>query len=194
MSTPWVLVIMSLAVVVSILAFLQLGLMRRVLDLLEGLTTEQAAGVMPHDRGLRPGDAVPEARAFKPDGQSVDVSALSHRGPEIVLLASAECEPCHQLLGGLSESGWQADARLIIVVDEPTAHDSDLSRHGMLILTDSPSTGVERALQSSVYPRAFALHRGRVVAPAVIPGSVDDLVALARRLDVSGKRKEFELN
>jgi len=186
MSVPWVFAITVLAGAVVLLGLLQLGLMRRVADVLERAEAalQSSGGLLPQEQGLMPGADVPAAfAAVQVDGQSVDVTSLADSQPAVVLLTSADCEPCHRLLDQLSETGWHETTQLVVVIDAPTPFDDGLRQHDLPVLYQSTSLDVSRALKSNVYPRAFALHQRKVAAPSLIPRDVDDLVAFARHVE-----------
>lgn len=104
-----------LAIAVLLLGVLQLGLMRRVIAALERVSELGVNSGSPHGPGLGPGESVPVALAIAPDGHAVDVGELSRVGPITVLLASAECEPCHLVLAALADQGWEEAAALAVV-------------------------------------------------------------------------------
>lgn len=184
MTLQGTLALSALAVVVALLALLQLGLMRRVLRVLEQIAEAQTE-FLPQDRALAAGAVMLEAWATDAKDQRVNVTELSRGDPIIILLTSADCEPCHHLLNQLAESGWSEQVQLVVVIDAPSSVESSLRDQGLVILHDSQDASVERALQSNVFPRAFAVQHARVSAPSVIPGSARDLAVLAQNASAS---------
>jgi hypothetical protein len=177
---PWIAAFAALSALVVALFVVVLGLVSRVATVLEQAEARlREPPVMPAD-GLAPGSLVPEFQASDAGGRPVLGSSLRGQ-PSIYLLLSQGCEPCQQLAAKLRASDRTLAARLVAVVDAPAGPSTLELPTGITVLYDHHGV-VGRAFASIGTPHAFAVDGdGRVVASAV-PGSVDDLDALAGRL------------
>lgn len=182
MTDPWILVFGVLTCAVVVLSVLYVGLLRRVSSVLED--AEQAIGrspAYPPDMGLRTGEKIDSAVTTDGSGRQVELTELIAERSAIVLLAAADCDPCHRLLEDVSSQGWAHESvQLIVVLDEPTHLDSVLAAANVAVLYQGAHQSVSRAVRSNIFPHAFAVSRNIVVASPVIPASMEELVRLGK--------------
>jgi hypothetical protein len=184
MTTPWIITLATLWVVVLLVVVILLGLIRRVLPVLNDLGTgpPSAGGVVFGPGGLSPGSTLPTFEAQYSDGRLFSSSQMKG-SPSIVLLAEPDCEPCQLLASELQrQDGIGVD--LLFVSPEPWERDGAFPQ-GVSMLIQSGNS-VSRAFRSAATPHAFAIDAAGTVVENTIPGSVEDLNQLAGRLTEEG--------
>jgi hypothetical protein len=119
MTAPWIALQVALSVLVLVIAVVLLGLLRRILPVLE------AAGHAASHRheqagGLAPGTRLPNFEVVTREGEVVHAADLRGRAA-VVLLVSAGCHPCDALIAELTASGGDGLAVPLLVIDDADA-------------------------------------------------------------------------
>jgi hypothetical protein len=175
MSGPWVAAFLALAGLSLFTLAVVVGVLRRVLPVLEAAADRQAA---PAADGPRPGAPLPA---------TVTAAELTRDGPAVLLLVDEGCEPCRELLAELRADGVRLDsARLYLVVGD----DADLGAlpagPGLVPLRQRAGA-ISGALGVDVVPSAAAVAGGVVVQWQPL-GSVAQLQRLVELAEASGGR------
>lgn len=182
MTTPWIMAFIAESVVLLLVALTQLGLLRRIVPILE-----ERAGSPPAEArgpgGLEPGNVVPPFTASDLDGRAVTLDDVRARR-DVLLFSRATCGPCRHLIEALAvEPGRDLRDRLLIVVSDRTEADELKLRELGLRVAVQHGTALFDAFATRATPHAFAIDRDGRVAQQMIPGSVDDLRELVLSMD-----------
>jgi hypothetical protein len=178
---PWIALVISLTVLVMTLAVLVLGLMRRVVPLLESEGHRHyGLGLS----GLAPGDTVPPFEAREPDGTVLASDRLLERS-RVLLFMSASCQPCRTVAADLRTKPEAAALPLLVVLpDEPQSHQMDLPASAPVVF--ERDRAASDAFRNSAVPHAYAVDAAGVVIRAAPVQGLDDLRALADALPKGG--------
>jgi hypothetical protein len=171
-TAPWIVAYGVLAAVVLVVAVLMLGVLRRVVPLLENVEAGSQA-MLP--AGLPLGSRVPEFVALAPDGSPFDESDLGD-DPAVLLFIGAGCPPCEALAAEVRAHERRFPARVVAIAVDTEANRDFLS--GLPLEVAYHDGSVTRAFETSAMPHAFAISGGAVMRAAV-PHTVADLGALA---------------
>ena len=184
MTGPWLAAFVVLWVLVLLLAVLVLGVLRRVVPVLDRLERgqAQAAGGF----GLPVGSELPGFEARDREGGAVTGDAIPR--PGIVLFLDPECRPCRKLADELRSAAANLSRVPLAFVAPDTGAGRQLVPPAGLVLLQT-GQAISRAFQTSITPHAFLIDANGRVSDQTIPESVADLNALAARL-----RREVRLS
>lgn len=180
MTTPWVIGFAVLWAAVLANVVLMLGLLRRVLPVLEAVEGMSVPAKL-NIPGLPLGSAVPEFSAVATDGRMFESQSLAG-APWVALFIAAHCEPCRALVSEVSERVQQLEfpAQIVVVVDDARMAQQLPSAFTVLVETKGE---ISRLFENLATPHAFAIDRdGHVVGDAVANG-VAALEGLAQLAD-----------
>jgi hypothetical protein len=181
MSAPWITVILALWLVVVILAVIQIGILRKILPVLDHTAA-------PPDMPFAPptGALLPAFEASLADGSTITTAQMIGR-PFILLFASQSCAPCQRLLLRLEGYNSSAEDAAVYLVMVDGVH-ADMSIPACVTPLLENGGNVSRALGVSTTPLAIAVdHRG-AIAQSLVPVGPDDLDRLRRELEADHSR------
>jgi hypothetical protein len=181
---PWIAAFVALWLLVLVLAFLLLGVLRRILPVLEEAERHGHGGPLGLG-GLPAGTPLPDFEVETEAGDPLRAGDLRNR-QAVWLLASAGCAPCEALAAELRQAGEPA-------LDVPLVAVSDASEPGRTLGFPAWVTRLYQrggaaadALRTDATPHAVAVDGHGVVVATITPNTLDDLRALARRLTEGG--------
>jgi len=180
MTGPWLAAFAVLWALVLFLAVLVLGVMRRVVPLLDRLEEQRqtAPGF-----GLPAGTKVPAFEALDREGELVGADAIPR--PGIVLFLEPGCRPCEKLAEELRSEAANLDGVPLVFVTPDTAEGRGLIPPAGTALLQS-GRAVSLAFQTSITPHAFLVDTDGWLSGNTIPASVADLTLLAAQLGRKG--------
>lgn len=179
MTTPWIAAFAALWAISLVTAFLVLGLMRRISNVLEGVE-QRLRGQAPHG-GLPIGSAVAYFEARGEDGQIITSEQLMSRG-NVYLFLSEGCSPCEELARELQAApDLTTQWPLAVVFDTPRDVQVARPSPGNLTLFDS-SRSVFRAFDIDATPFAVAVDGTGTVIGNSVPNSIGTLKELVEAL------------
>jgi hypothetical protein len=181
MTGPWLAAFIILWVLVLLLAALVLGVLRRVLPLLDHL--EQAQSRTAGEFGLPVGSALPAFEARDREGDAVTADGIPR--PGVVLFLDPECRPCQKLATELRSDGPNLDSVPLVLVAPDTDAGRDLVPPNSPVLLQS-GHAISRAFQTSITPHAFLVDADGRLSDQAIPESIADLNLLAAKLARKG--------
>jgi hypothetical protein len=178
-TTAWIAAFAALWTISLVTAFLVLGLMRRISNVLEGV--EQRLRGQPTHGGLPIGSTVPKFEASSEGGRIMSSQELMIRA-NVYLFLSAGCSPCERLAKELQDAS-DSTARwpLIVVYDTPESAEVARLSDGTRTLHDG-SRSVFRAFEIDATPFAVAVDRAGTVIGNAVPNSIDALNDLVETL------------
>jgi len=183
-SGPWIAAFVALWLLVLVLAFLHLGLLRRILPVLEA-AERHGHGGLPGLGGLPAGTPLPDFELETEAGDPVHVRDLRDR-QAVWLLASPGCAPCEALAAELREAGEAALGVPLVTISDVSDTGRTLGLPpGVTTLFQREGAAAE-ALRTDATPHALAVDTRGVVVATTTPNTLDDLRALARRLTEGG--------
>lgn len=174
MSTRWIAAFAALTAVVGLLAILLLGLMRRVLDVLQRLEAALTPGHPDDHSAGRPrvGDLAPPLPA-PATGQSAGAGTL-------VVFLEAGCDPCQVLAADLSRRRFEpAPYRGIIVADDVDAFDRGFPDHWTVVA--DPDYRIFGSWQVTGNPIAFLIDATGTLRARDYANRAKDLQTLLQR-------------
>lgn len=163
-----------------------LGLLRRVLPVLERAERILAADPLSPDSGLEIGSTVPDFTVITRNGRQVTFHEL-HAGPSVYLFIDEGCPSCNRLVGDLQTDGWTGPEPLILIAD--AAPDWARGIPGKCTATHQERNSASEAFRQTTLPQAFAVNADRVVTARISPTSLSDLSHIA----LASHRREFAL-
>lgn len=176
MTGPWIALVVALTALVLVLGVVVLGLMRRVVPLLEA--GEHRHRTTPALTGLAVGETVRPFQATRGDGVVIGSDRLLAK-PRVFLFMSASCEPCRLLAADLRDRSEAAQGLRLVTVLQDEAESRALELPPGLEVLYQPDREVSEAFRNSGFPHAFAVDPGGVVVAAGGVRRVEDL----KRLD-----------
>jgi hypothetical protein len=179
---PWLAAFVVLWALVLVLAVLVLGVLRRVVPLLDLQEGQQQT--VP-GFGLPAGTAVPAFEARDRDGEAVTADAIPR--PGIVLFIEPGCRPCEKLAEELRSDAANLDGVPLVFVAPDTDEGRALVPPASLIMLQT-GRAISLAFQTSVTPHAFLVDANGRLSDNTIPASVADLTLLAAQL---GRKDAF---
>jgi thiol-disulfide isomerase/thioredoxin len=182
MSELWIAALLSLWLIVALLAFLVLGLLRRIAPILE--RAEAALSPPTAPPGLPVGSSTPPFELMTADGRSLPSANLLGR-PFVLLFVSSGCAPCRLLAERVREVGLDLLAELIVVADE-TEVGADVGDWPSATLAYQRDHEVSHAFATSATPHAFAINRSGTIVAAGFPNTLDRLQTLAGQAQEGG--------
>ena len=188
MSTPWIVAVLALWMLVLLLAVLVLGTLRRLAPLLE---RAEVAIQGSRPGGLEPGAWVPDFEAVDADGARLTAADLDGQR-SMVLLVDLDCPPCKQLVGEISAADpRELEFELVAIYGERALHSGFPEVPGVRTLVQVDGS-VSRAFESNSTPHTFVLD-GRRVVDSGTPNTIEGLRHLALRLrEEVGRQLERE--
>jgi hypothetical protein len=176
MTTPWAISFVALAFVVFALAVVILGVLRRVIPLLEqtggGSSSSFELGALPLLA------RVPDLHLADSSGGHVDFP-VSLAETTIVLLVEASCAPCATLAGVLRRERHLADGLPITVISDREAPAVFGLPEWITVLTGERSA-ITAAFGTSATPYGFVLGAGGIVLERGVVNDRPDLVRMTR--------------
>jgi hypothetical protein len=186
MSAPWVGAFVALWILVLLIAFLLLGFLRRMTELLAAVQTRLNDPLFFEGlQGLMPGTVLPHFEARDERGVLVNSDALEL--PGILLLVDPGCEPCERLVAEIADSTHAFPGIQLYLITADSQPGREINLGAGTVTLYQRDGGVSRALRSSLTPQAFGVDRRRVVVGRQIPQSIVDLGQLARRVTEGGE-------
>lgn len=178
MSWPWIVVLVAVCVYSLGLTVLVLGLLRRTAGVLEHAEAAIRSGQVGLG-GLAAGASVPPVEVTSSDGRRVALDDLLAQ-PAVVLMVSASCSPCRDLVDELVRTGPVPMAAPLIVIAYDLAELPRLSEmHWALVFNEHGQ--VAEAFNQPARPQAFAIDAGGLVRASLVPMDARDLQQLALR-------------
>lgn len=188
MTAPWIVAFVALASLVILVAFVVLGLLRRIAPLIEqSQELISAASRRLTIGGLPPGATVPRFEADEIGGGVFTDEELRNE-PSVVLFLDDGCAACERLVADL-ESGSALDvhARLVVVTNTREAAGRFASSDRVTVIVDDERS-VARAFESVVSPQAFVVNEhGRALASGT-PNTWDEMRHLVDEARGGGRR------
>jgi hypothetical protein len=178
MPVGWAILVIALWVVVVALAATVIGLLRRLMPLLQQAGSEPAAGPVALFGGPPTGSQIPHFTARTPDGDPADERQLLG-SPTVIVFMSASCGPCRQLAEKISNADLNGLLEQLVVVTDPAGRD-DLALPAGLRLLLEPGHEVSRAFAVNGFPFAVAVDGDGTVRDKLPVSTVDQLAILAR--------------
>ena len=176
MSGPWIAVVVALWVVVVMQAVLQIGLLRRVLPMVER-GAHRGVGP-PRLTGPPVGAALPDFEVTPPDG-SVGTDAWKRDQPAIYLLVSGGCSPCESLGDEIRHAPADSlGVTLYLIVDHDDRRRWGQMPDGVTVLGQR-GRAAANALEADATPHAIAVDANGVVVANTTPNTLQDLRELA---------------
>jgi AhpC/TSA family len=180
-STPWIVAFVALWIFTLLLATILLGLLRRVMTVLEAAEARVTnALTAPRTEGAAPGTRIPAFEATMDGGRAVESTALLREGAVLVFM-EAGCEPCKQLAAELEGVGERIDGVPLYVVVEGAPAAAELALPPSLSVLYQREGAVSRAFETRATPQAFAVDATATVVERMIPGTRKHLRELASR-------------
>lgn len=178
MSTPWIAAFVLLALVVALVAFLVVGMLRRIALVLE--QAESRLRQLPSDfgpGGLAVGAPIADFVAETEAGIPFTASDL-RGGPALVVFLSSGCAPCLTLARDLERADAERlGARLFAVLHDPSER-LELGLSSAVRVLYQRDGAISQAFETSATPHTFVLDSaGRVVATGT-PNSFEGLKRL----------------
>jgi hypothetical protein len=181
----WIAAFVSLWVVVTAVAVIVLGFLRRVTAVLERAELAVTSGQI-NLGAARAGMQIEPFHVFDVAGRNIGSDEL-FAVPATYLLLHSGCEPCRHLVGRLGQLA--ADQPVIAILDDsPASHDIELPPHVIRLFERDGS--VAAAFKSGGTPQAFAVSRGGIVVETLVPASPADIDRLGRVLREGGGAAE----
>jgi hypothetical protein len=181
---PWIAAFVVLWLLVLALAFLHLGVLRRILPVLEA-AERHGHGARFGLGGLPAGTPLPDFEVETEAGDPVHTRDLRNR-QAVWLLASPGCEPCEALAAELREAGEPALGVPLLAISDVSETELTLGLPpGVTTLYQRQGAAAD-ALRTDATPHALAVDARGVVVATTTPNTLDDLRALARRLTEEG--------
>ena len=180
MTGPWIAAFMVLWLLVLALAFLQLGLLRRILPVLEAAERHGHGGRFGLG-GLAPGTPLPDFEVETEAGDPVHTRDLRDR-QAVWLLASPGCAPCEVLAAELREAGGAALGVPLVAVSDASDSGQTLGLPPEVTTLYQRAGVAGEAFRTDATPHALAVDAQGVVVATSTPNTLADLRALARRL------------
>lgn len=174
MSTAWIVAFAVLAGAVAFLTVTVLGLMRRMIPILEQLEAKTPDGP---DFGARAGTVIDPFELYTRAGDRVEWRDFV-TGPTVMLLVASNCAPCRDLPSKLADVGEDVDGVPLLVVADDAADDMtfELERRWR-VLYDVNATAAQ-ALRNQATPQAYFIDPSGLVLARTIPNSRNDLTAI----------------
>ncbi|HYZ77307.1 MAG TPA: hypothetical protein VE596_08015 [Gaiellaceae bacterium] len=174
MSAPWIAAFAVLWLTVLLLTFTMIGIVRRIGGVLEGI--EQRMTASPGEFGAAVGSTISPFEVVDADGREVAFDQLVAE-PTLLLVMSNHCAACTALAEQLEGVGGSiGDVPFVLVTNaEPEVPYPATLR--VLYERDGAAT---KALDNRATPQAYVLDPTGLVLDRKVPGSLRDLVAMAR--------------
>lgn len=185
MSAPWIALVTVLWAVVLVLGLLVIGLMRRVVPILERVERHADGQVSATDLGGLPaGTMVPDVVVVL-DGAEVRLRSVFDEAC-LVVFVDPDCVACGNLTMQLARHGWPSDVvRLVLVVDQAfSASYREQERAGVTVLRQAHGQ-MSAAFHQRVFPQAFSVDEAGIVTGQSVPGSLEELRSLAQSLGLT---------
>lgn len=179
MTALWVVVVVQGAVL-TVLAALYIGILRRLIPTMEkaeSLVT--AGGALGLDEPKSVGHQLPDFEVLDEKGD-VRKSALIFDRVSIVLFLSGHCEPCRGLAAQIKNSEWKGQNRLVVILTDPPGDSSVDVGGACLVLRQTSDGAASKAFGTNITPIAFLVEEGGHVETWGIPGGLDDLMVIGR--------------
>jgi hypothetical protein len=184
MTEPWIVAYGVLFGLVVLLALLMLGLLRKILPLLDA---ERAAASEQPAFGAEVGSAVDRFPLYTNTGSRIKWEDFL-QAPSLLVLTGQGCRPCDELIPKLEGLDNEIEGvPLLFVVDgPPDGGELDLDTDWP-VLYDRDSAAV-KALHNKALPQAYVLAPSGHVLARRIPHSAQDLrrMVLAREVALAG--------
>ncbi|HEX6700464.1 MAG TPA: hypothetical protein VF101_07005 [Gaiellaceae bacterium] len=174
MSTPWIVAFCVLAGGLALLTVTVIGLMRRVIPILEQLEgqTDAQPGF-----GLTVGSVVEPFELYTRRGERIEWDDFVER-PTIILLVAAGCQPCRELPSKLHDVDNDIAGVPFLVVANDAADETarELERRWRVLYEkDDAAT---HAFKNQATPQAYFVDQSGLVLARAIPRLRRDLVAM----------------
>lgn len=173
MSTPWVAVVVLLALVVVLNVTVTLGVLRRAIMVLDraSVTTLDVGGLPLLTR-------VPQIPLHDRAGSVVQFPDVLTE-PAIVVLMESGCGPCRALAKGLSRRAPGAQMPVIAILDDSVAAREFPLAPDLLVLYGERAE-ISAAFAATATPYAIVVDESGRVLDQRVPGSIADLDHMAK--------------
>lgn len=180
MTPVWIAAFVALWVLTLASAFLVLGILRRIVPVIQAAEEAIKASANRGPGGLAQGSAVPEFIVTDSRGTEFSDLDLRSNGAHILLFVGASCPACRGLVADL-ESGLApvVGAPIIVVSDDPRHAEVIHPRDGLRVIADGGER-LTRAIHSDRTPHAFVIDGDGRVAAVGSPNDWSALTALLR--------------
>jgi hypothetical protein len=176
MSLPWVIAFAALWIVILLVAFIVLGLIRRVVTVLERLERSVSDEIP----GASLLSVIPPFEVTNESGEHI-LSEELIREPTIIVFVEAGCEPCRELTTGLGATSRSVGGVPLVLIADERGLGPEFRLRSDVHVVRQHRHEVADLFQSVVTPHAFVVDVGGVVLDRAIPASLADLEMLARR-------------
>jgi peroxiredoxin len=162
MTAPWIAAFLTLWIVVSLVALLTLGVLRRVTPVLEQ-AENRLADLRAHPSGLHPGTTVPSFSVSELNGGTFTNSDL-YGSTTIVLFVGAACRACERFVRDLRNNDVpDLGARLVAVTENAEEARELASASARAVIQEAQSLSL--LFKSDRFPHVFVVDaKARVVA------------------------------
>jgi thiol-disulfide isomerase/thioredoxin len=185
MSGPWIAAFVCLTVLVMLLALMVLGVMRRMVGVLE-----RAERMLANELdGISLLSAVPTFEVIDRAGQIVSSQQIL-KETSLLLFLESGCAPCRAIASDLAESNGLIGSLPLIVVAGEEGLDDDFKLSPKIAVVRQRNREVARLFKSVATPHAFVVDEDGVVLDRVIPGARRDLERMAERQAAGMRRLE----
>lgn len=179
MSEIALVMVVILWVFALMLGIVVLGILRRVIPLLEG-GPAPAFGSARDPGALREGENAPRVRARNERGEAFEEELVIARS--VLVFSDAQCAPCKALADDIRrQNGLDLGVGLSFVIDDRGEGRYDLGNNPIRIVYQR-NNEVGRLFGSTIRPYAFAISGDGVITGQGVPNSVHQLDGLARSL------------
>jgi peroxiredoxin len=162
MTPPWIAAFLTLWVVVSLLALLMLGVLRRVTPVLEQAES-RLADLRAHPSGLHPGTTVPSFSVSTLNGGTFSNADL-FGSTTIVLFLGSACPACERFVRDLRHGDVpDLGARLVAVAESAEEAEEFAAARARVVIQEAQSLSL--LFESDRFPHVFVVDaEARVVA------------------------------
>jgi hypothetical protein len=185
MTAPWIAAFLSLWVVVSLVALLTLGVLRRVTPVLEQAES-RLADLRAHPSGLHPGTTVPFFSVSEPNGGTFSNADL-FGSTTIILFVGAACRACERFVRDL-RGGDVPDlgARLVVVAESAGEAAEFAAASARVVIQEAQSLSL--LFESDRFPHVFAVDAEARVVASGWPNDWEGVRALVPSVREGGDR------
>lgn len=187
MTTPWVVMVSVLAVYSLALGTLVLGLLRRVVFVLDRAEARLREPLHVRPPGLEPGVRIPAFEGYDEKGHRFDQTNLFGRRSLVVFL-SPDCKPCRDLASHLA-AAEEVGAEVIAVVSDSPEGRAFAAQLTVPVVYQADHE-VSRAFGTNATPHAFAIDQRGVVVGAGTANDARGLLDIGANLIGRGEASD----
>jgi hypothetical protein len=185
MTAPWIAAFLTLWVVVSLVALLTLGVLRRVTPVLEQAES-RLADLRAHPSGLDPGTTVPPFSVSEPNGDTFSNADL-FGSTTIVLFVGTACRACERFVrdlrgGEVPELG----ASLVAVAESAGEAEEFAAESARVVIQEAQSLSL--LFKSDRFPHVFVIDAEARVVASGWPNDWEGVRTLVQSVQEGGDR------